>query len=84
MKFFVNNIGMLSSFTRFNAFWKTWKPQYLRCGDDVEENNDSMKIFSFANKGTSLATDHQRRRDRIPGKIPDLASHSDRGVIDRR
>jgi hypothetical protein len=43
MKFFVNNIGMLSSFTRFNAFWKTWKPQYLRCGDDVEENNDSIK-----------------------------------------
>jgi hypothetical protein len=43
MKFFVNNIGMLSSVTRASAFWKTWKPEYLRSWEDVVENNDSRR-----------------------------------------
>lgn len=41
MKFLVNNIGMSSAATRGRAFWKIWKPQYFRSGDDVEEKSDS-------------------------------------------
>ena len=44
MKFFVNNIGMLAYVQRGNAFWKTWKPQYLRSGDEVEEKSDSKNF----------------------------------------
>jgi hypothetical protein len=44
MKFLVNNIGMFSSVTLFKDFWKTWNPQYLRWGEEVDENKDSAKI----------------------------------------
>jgi hypothetical protein len=47
MKFLVNNMGILTSVTRVNAFWNTWKPQYLRCGDEVDENNDSAVEVSL-------------------------------------
>lgn len=43
MKFFVNNIGRSAACTRGNAFWKIWKPQYLRSLDDAAENNDSAR-----------------------------------------
>lgn len=44
MKFFVNNFGMSSPATLGRAFWNTWKPQYLRSEDEVEENKDSAHI----------------------------------------
>ena len=41
MKFFVNNIARSDGGTRCKALWKTWKPQYLRWGDEVVENKVS-------------------------------------------
>ena len=47
MKFFVKSIGISSALTRGSAFVNTWKPQYLRSGDDVDEKRDSgMEIIS--------------------------------------
>ena len=43
MKFFVNSMGMSSALTRGSAFWNTWKPQYLRSGEDVDANSDSVR-----------------------------------------
>lgn len=49
MKFLVKSMGMLAWVTLFKAYWKTWKPQYLRSGDDVDENKDSKAILEADN-----------------------------------
>jgi hypothetical protein len=46
MKFLVNNIAISATVMRGNAFWKTWKPQYLRSGEEVDENSDSDVVNS--------------------------------------
>jgi hypothetical protein len=63
MKFLVNNIGMSSAVTRGRAFWKIWKPQYFRSGDDVEEKSDSaiprnIKTSPNAKKGNQRTIDY--------------------------
>jgi hypothetical protein len=46
MKFFVKSIGTSSALARGSAFWKTWKPQYLRSADAFAENRDSETSLS--------------------------------------
>ncbi len=43
IKFLVKSMGMSSALTRGSAFWNTWKPQYLRSGEDVDANSDSVR-----------------------------------------
>jgi len=67
IKLRVNSIGMVSSLTRGRAFWKTWKPQYLRCGEDVEEKSASESRVSVGAR-EAVPTYRQQPLCKSPGK----------------